>query len=131
MEGVKSDTAVVRVGMDSVLLLPSGAVYHAQSGRAQVRVSTETAVGGVKRLVVTATCDSLERQVLEQAREIRRLESALSAAASEGHSNAVETTEERKWNGGWFIEAIVSVVAVVAILAVVYALLRRWWQRHV
>ena len=83
MERVEADTATLRVGLDSVLLWPSGAVYHAQSGRAQVRVSTETGVGGVKTLVVTATCDSLERQVVELLKEKRRLEQALSGRASE------------------------------------------------
>lgn len=50
--------AQITVSVDSLLKLPAGASYHKRSGQAEAEVSLRGDI-----IFVTATCDSLQREV--------------------------------------------------------------------
>lgn len=79
--------AKMDVAYDSLSALPEGAVFTAREGRA-----TATLQKDGNRIVVYATCDSLERQVACYEEEIARLR-----MKDEQRSDSVRTeTEERR-----------------------------------
>lgn len=66
-EAVKADTVMLTLTPQSLRSLPAGAVYTQRSGRASVQVQkADTA------LVITATCDSLLRQIELYERQARQ-----------------------------------------------------------
>lgn len=83
------------LSQDSLRSLPEGAEYHARSGQANVSVRKGKTP---ETIVVYASCDSLQRQVLlyeEQLSEIRKQSEASSAAVqtvSEKHSSRFPIT---------------------------------------
>lgn len=60
MEPIPKSEVSLTLNLDSLLDLPSGASYHAKSGRTNLDVSKGTKSGTI---VVYASCDSLQRLV--------------------------------------------------------------------
>lgn len=77
---------------DSLLSLPPGASYHAKSGRATLNVSKGEKTG---TLVVTATCDSLERQVAYYGRLAAKYKASLEKQSTT--SKEEKKPPETKW----------------------------------
>lgn len=75
---------------DSLRSLPQGAEYHAKSGQANVSVRKGDTAGTI---VVHASCDSLQRQVLLYEEQISRMrketvaQQTAAQTASEKHSD--------------------------------------------
>ena len=99
--------AKMDVAYDSLSALPSGAVFTAREGRA-----TATLQKDGNRIVVYATCDSLERQVACYEEEIARLR-----MKDERRSDSVRTAKEDR-------RPIVPVLAFVAGMFVMWILRR-------
>lgn len=99
--------AKMDVAYDSLSALPSGAVFTAREGRA-----TATLQKDGNRIVVYATCDSLERQVACYEEEIARLR-----MKDEQRSDSVRTAKEDR-------RPIVPVLAFVAGMFVMWILRR-------
>lgn len=99
--------AKMDVAYDSLSALPSGAVFTAREGRA-----TATLQKDGNRIVVYATCDSLERQVACYEEEIARLR-----MKDEQRSDSVRTEKEDR-------RPIVPVLAFVAGMFVMWILRR-------
>ena len=80
---VAGSSVSLTISTDSLRHLPSGASYHAMSGRARVQVTRECQSGDEpERIVVWATCDSLLLLCESQVRTISELRDTLSHVRS-------------------------------------------------
>lgn len=95
--------------MDSLLRLPAGASYHRRSGQAGAEVSLSG-----DTVFVTATCDSIEREV-EYYEALYR--NALEALESY-HERTIEERKSRK--SGWSIYLSGMCCGVVATLGLIF-----------
>lgn len=68
--GIPKSELTLKIPVPELLSLPPGASYHGKSGQAGVDVKTEG-----DTLVVTSTCDSLQRLVLWYEEELTRIRS--------------------------------------------------------
>lgn len=90
---IKADTAYLEVNVDALRQLPSKAVYTAKRGRATVRV--ERTEGG--QVVVYATCDSLEREVLRYEQLTRYWQDQYQRKAQEQLKKSSQTVKHSKF----------------------------------
>lgn len=75
----KSEVSLT-LNADSLLDLPTGASYHARSGRANLDVSKGTEPGTI---VVYASCDSLQRLVEYYERQVSKYKETLDRQSEE------------------------------------------------
>lgn len=108
--------ARLELTLDDLAALPQRAEYRAESGRASASVRNEDG-----RVVVEATCDSLQRRC-----ELYEQEAAAYKTALEQRSNDVQVTAERQGCG--FRTIFIAFTAGVAAGIVLIFLTRRTWQ---
>lgn len=82
---------------DSIRLLPEGAAYTAASGQARLEVRRATpAAGAPERILVYATCDSLQLACEQWEQQVLRLSHSLQDARAESDSLSSLVASERK-----------------------------------
>lgn len=88
MAGLPASALTLKIPAADLLALPAGASYHGKNGQAGVDVTSRG-----DTLVVTSTCDSLQRLVLCYEEELTRIR-------NETHEDSftVETEFERRFS---------------------------------
>ena len=96
---VPMSTVSLTLTLDSLRLLPQGAVYTARKGQASVKVSHKSPTADEpERLVIEAGCDSLELVCARYAKTISTLKRQLKIA-SDSKAEHKEEAEESTGNG--------------------------------
>lgn len=110
---VPESRVTLAVPVDSVLSLPSGAVYQEKSGQARVRIGRKAAdtPSGGEVIVVEATCDSLQLLCEEYEQTIISLHQALQSS----YEN-VRTVSERRSKGFW--GGVLGTLGVLGVLGI-------------
>lgn len=101
-ETVPMSRARITISVDSLLRLPAGASYHKRSGQAEAEVAL---VGDT--VYVTATCDSLEREVEYYEALYRNARDALESY----HESVSEEQKSRKSPVGVYLRGMCCGVA--------------------
>lgn len=89
MAGLPASALTLKIPVPDLLALPAGASYHGKNGQAGVDVTSRG-----DTLVVTSTCDSLQRLVLWYEEELTRIRGETKSEIS----NDVQTVEKRPPN---------------------------------
>lgn len=86
--GIPKSELTLKISVPELLSLPPGASYHGKNGQAGVDVRTEG-----DSLVVTSSCDSLQRLVLWYEEELTRIRSR-----THENTETVQTDIKRRFN---------------------------------
>lgn len=90
------------IAADSLQTLPDGASYSAKNGQARVEVSrVSNATNGTERIVVYATCDSLQLVCEEYEQTIRFLRRDIAFLETKDSLNNVQELSEKRSASGW------------------------------
>ena len=88
MAGLPASALTLKIPAADLLALPAGASYHGKNGQAGVDVTSRG-----DTLVVTSTCDSLQRLVLWYGEELTRIRGDTVSA-----TKTAETESKRRFN---------------------------------
>ena len=92
------------IAADSLQILPDGASYSAKSGQARVEVSrVRNATNETERIVVYATCDSLQLVCEEYEQTIRFLRNDIAFLETKDSLNHVRELSEKHSASGWAV----------------------------
>ena len=134
---VPESSVRLTIAPDSLQSLPAGASYNAKSGQARVEVSRKPAVSGTaERIVVYATCDSLQLVCEEYEKEIRVLRSSAQQIESKDSLNEAQEVSEKRsapfWTGlkGGIIGFLFGVLAGFFLTALLFIRIEEMWQCH-
>lgn len=118
MAGIPASALTLEIPLPDLRSLPAGASWHGRNGQAGVEVASRG-----DTLVVTSTCDSLQRLVLWYGEELARVRAGAASAAEVSRAES-----ERRFNP--VKTALVAFIAGVASgIVSTFLIKRRKWKR--